>query len=185
MKIGVISISGKPFHIGHDMLINIASKECDNVIVFISTSDRKRKGEFPISGDVSFEILKRYIVDNLPKNVDVKSGGIPIRRVYSFIGSERDNGSTDTYVIYTDSDDMQKNFPKQSLEKYFNDFYFDGHVMIEPIQRTETINISGTKMRSWLTSGDQENFINHLPHYMKSYGNEIWDLYRQTPSVKR
>ena len=49
--IGLIPISAKPFHEGHMSLIRKASDECKKVIVYVSTSDRKRKGEITIFGE--------------------------------------------------------------------------------------------------------------------------------------
>ena len=52
MKIGLVPVSAKPYHAGHHYLIETAASKNDKVIVYASTSDRKRKGEFPVSGRV-------------------------------------------------------------------------------------------------------------------------------------
>ncbi len=50
MRIGLVPVSAKPYHIGHHALVTRAAEENDQVLLFVSTSDRKRKGEVPILG---------------------------------------------------------------------------------------------------------------------------------------
>ena len=58
--VGLVPMSAKPFHEGHMSLIRKASDECKSVIVFVSTSDRKRKGEITIFGEDM-----KYIWENI------------------------------------------------------------------------------------------------------------------------
>ena len=60
-KIALISIVAKPYRTGHHELIKIATKENDEVLVFVSAVDRERKGEFTISGGAMKTIWKRYL----------------------------------------------------------------------------------------------------------------------------
>ena len=41
-------MAAKPYHAGHDGLVRIAASENDEVLLFVSTSDRTRKGEMCI-----------------------------------------------------------------------------------------------------------------------------------------
>ena len=65
--IGLLPMSAKPFHEGHMSLIRKASDECKEVIVFVSTSDRKRKGEISIFGEDMLRIWEDILVKYLPK----------------------------------------------------------------------------------------------------------------------
>lgn len=176
MKVGLIAMSGKPVHAGHYRLIEIAAKENDEVLVFVSTSDRKRPGELIIKGDDMLKIWKLYIEPSLPNNVTVEYGGSPIRKVWETLGEANEEGSDDTYVIYSDPEDMQNNFPPGSFEKYAPDLYNRRQIVLEPIHRSSTINISGTKMRSFLVKGEMEEFIDHLPKPVQGHGREIWNI---------
>ena len=73
MKIGLVPISAKPYHAGHHYLIETAAAKNDKVIVFASTSDRKRKGEFPVCGKTMHGIWQDEILKIMPENVDVVS----------------------------------------------------------------------------------------------------------------
>ena len=86
MKIGLVPVSAKPYHAGHHYLIETAASKNDKVIVYASTSDRKRKGEFPVSGRVMQDIWVNEILQLMPENVDVVFGGSPVRKVYEAIG---------------------------------------------------------------------------------------------------
>lgn len=175
-RFGVVAMSAKPYHAGHDMLIRTAAAENDVVKLYVSTSDRKRKGELPIRGSDMELIWQRYIEPSLPDNVEVEYGGSPIRKAYEFLGAENEAGSEDTYTIYSDPEDIERNFPAASLEKYLGDLYAKGRIVLEPVQRSETVDVSGTMMRQWLTSGDMESFIVNLPAALQPHGEEIWNM---------
>lgn len=175
-KYGLIAMSAKPYHDGHDKLIRLAAGETDRVQLFVSTSDRKRKSELPISGATMLEIWHSFIEPSLPKNVDVVYGGIPIRKVYELLGAENDAGSNDTYVIFSDPEDLVRNFPQGSLEKYAGDLYARGLIVLEPIHRTDTTNVSGTKMREWIATSNETAFVKHLPVALQPHGSDIFQM---------
>ena len=152
--IGLVPMSAKPFHEGHMSLIRKASDECKKVIVYVSTSDRKRKGEITIFGEdmklIWEEIIKKY----LPENVVCVYGGSPVRNVYTKLeeGILPDNVDK-TYAIYTG---------KEDAERYSSKYYID---MIERVYlRTmsrgkDTMPISGTLMRSYLSNASEDKFL--------------------------
>ena len=175
-RIGIIAMSAKPFHAGHDGLIRLAASENDLVKLYVSTSDRKRKGEMTISGEVMAAIWNAFIEESLPDNVEIEYGGSPIRKAYEFLGAENEAGSDDTYTIYSDPADMERSWQTKSLEKYMPDLYNRRQLVLEPVQRTETIDVSGTKMRQWLSTGDKEEFTAHLPSSLQPHGEEIWQM---------
>ena len=180
-RYGIVAMSAKPYHGGHDGLVRVAAAENDTVKLYVSTSDRKRKGELPISGAAMAEIWERFIIPSLPGNVDVELGGVPIRKVYEFLGAENEAGSEDTYTIYGDPTDVNRNFPPGSLEKYMPELYAKGRIQLEPVQRTATVDVSVTKMRQWLESGDKESFIAHLPEPLQAHGDEVWQMLAPRP----
>ena len=129
MKVGLVPISAKPYHKGHHYLIEQAARENDEVIVFASTSDRKRSGEFPITGNSMIRSWNDLIIPNLPENVSVRLGGSPVRHVYDIIGESCDtNDQSRIYTIYSDVVDTKANYPEKSRLKYMNPLYEVGNV---------------------------------------------------------
>lgn len=176
-KIAIIAMSAKPPTAGHFALIRIAAKECDSVELFVSLNDRARPGEITIFGKDMDELWKSHIEPSLPKNVNVTyvTKETPVGKVYQFLGNKNENGSDDTYVIYSDPHDIQKSFSDGQLEKYLQDMYKRGKIVLEPVSRSETVDISGTKMRKFLANGDKEKFIENLPDIIQDRGEQIWN----------
>lgn len=184
-RVGIVAMSCKPMHAGHMQLINIASRENDVVKLFVSLNDRKRDGEIPIYGEDMDYLWKTYIQKSLPSNVEVvysiDKTKTPIRLVYEFLGNADD---ANTYVIYSDPNDIEKNFSNSQLQKYLNRLQKTGKIQLEPVNRTQTTDISGTKMRQWLASGDKESFIANLPEMLQDAGEEIWNTFQVSASIR-
>lgn len=174
-RIGLIAMSCKPYHGGHDGLIRRAAKECDTVKVFISLSDRIRKGEVPIFGDDMAEIWQKHVAPTLPENVVLSFGGIPVRKVYEELGDANLAMSDNTYVVYSDVVDMEANFGVEKMQKYVKDLYERGHVDLISVPRTSTVNVSGTMMRHFLEIDDKKSFIANLPSRIKDK-NAVWEM---------
>jgi len=152
--VGLVPMSAKPFHEGHMSLIRKASDECKQVIVYVSTSDRKRKGEITIFGEDMADIWDRILVNYLPSNVFCIYGGSPVRKVYEKLEEGmQDTNLEKTYAIYTGEEDKKRYSPK---------YYIDmiERVFIRTMTRGEdTIPISGTLMRSYLSNASEDKFL--------------------------
>jgi ATP sulfurylase len=172
--IGLIAMSAKPFHAGHAGLISWAAKENDEVHLYVSLSDRKRPGELVILGSDMEQIWKKYIEQSLPKNVRVSYGGSPVANVYKELGEANESGSSDEFTIYADPEDLSQNYPEKSLDKYAGNLYHNGQIILKPIQRSQTVNVSGTKMRQYLAVGDKESFVANLPTNIDR--DAVWEL---------
>lgn len=172
-KIGLVPMSAKPFHKGHMALVNQALQECDQVILFISTSDRSKGAGFKILGkDMEF-IWKNIIEKYLPDNITYVYGGSPVRNVYKEI---EDNMHLDNkYSIYTGKDDAVRYKPK----------YFEGSkhsVDVVSLERgVDTEGISGTAMRQFLQDSMKEEFINGLPEEIEDIRDkeEIYNILKK------
>lgn len=182
-KIGIVPISGKPYHAGHDGLVRLAASENDEVHLYVSLSDRKRPGELPITGAAMEKIWKLQIEPSLPDNVIVTYGGSPIANTFDDIGEASEADSDDVYLIYSDPIDAEKNFSDKLLEKYAASLFLKGNVSTRPVQRTSTVNVSGTKMRSFMAKGDKKSFLKFMPKSID--GSFVWNtLLASKPSVK-
>lgn len=161
-KIGIIPMAAKPYHAGHDGLVRLAAKENDQVLLFVSTGDRD-----DVSGEAMLKIWQEQIEPSLPGNVKITYGGSPVGNAFVALGKANEAGSTDEYVIYSDPDDAGR-FDDKSLQKYAANI----KVTRRPIERTSTVNISGTKMREFLKTGDKKSFMKYLPKGID--GNFVW-----------
>jgi hypothetical protein len=181
--IGLIAMSAKPYHIGHDMMVRRASQECDEVHLYISTTDRKRAGDdVPILGTDMMQLWKDTIEPSLPSNVKVVYGGSPVGNIWKDLGGANEAASKDTYVIYADADDLAQNFTENLLQKYSGNLFQAGQIKLAATERA----FSGTKMRAFLAAGDKENFVKHLPAQIDR--DKVWDVLSATaknpPAVK-
>jgi cytidyltransferase-like protein len=151
--IGLVPMSAKPFHEGHMSLIRKASDECKEVIVYVSTSDRKRKGEITIFGEDMAMIWETIISKYLPYNVRCEYGGSPVGNVYKVLEDASALNDGTTYAIYTGEDDAAR---------YSSKYYIDiiDSVHLRTMTRGEdTMPISGTLMRSYLSNASEDKFL--------------------------
>ena len=151
--IGLVPMSAKPFHEGHMSLIRKASDECKEVIVYVSTSDRKRKGEITIFGEDMQIIWQTIISKYLPQNVRCEYGGSPVGNVYKKLEEATIINDETTYAIYTGQEDANR-----YSSKYYASII--DRVYLRTLARGEdTMPISGTLMRSYLSNASEEKFL--------------------------
>ncbi len=166
-------MSAKPYHAGHDQLIRLAASECDEVVVFVSEGDRKRKGEFVIKGETMRILWSDHILESLPDNVYVQFVSNPVSSAYELTGdADKDTNNRETYVIYSDPIDMERNFSPKSVSKYMPLLVAKQRVVRRLVLRETTVDVSGTQMRAWLMHGDKEKFLTHLPKTVD--GEAFW-----------
>ena len=175
MKIGLVPMAAKPYHAGHHALVTAAAGENDEVILYVSLSDRKRKGEVPIYGSDMQTIWKEEIEKVLPGNVTPIYGGVPVRSVYEVLQDAEEklvqNGEFEhVYTVYSDPVDTARNFGETQRQKYFPNAWRQGHVLFaaeeNPAAFTRgegTPNVSGTALRQSLEACDLEAFRSGMP----------------------
>ena len=188
-------MGAKPFHKGHFELIELAAKECDNVIVFGSLADRKVEGEFPIDGKAYLKFWHDMFIPILPKNVKFKFSESPISSVYMQLrwfeqSYVQDEIAPPTVRIYSDPEDLKLNWkdevfmdPKKAgCPTLFN----AGKIERNEVARgSKTTDISGTKMRKFLETGDKESFLKNLPPVTDEQKEEIWSTLIQKRAEKK
>lgn len=173
MKIGIVAGAHKPLHLGHFRLIELASRENDVVRVLTSTADRSRPGELSISAnDMSrvWELTKEI----LPSNVTVEFVKNPVRAVFEKVGrAEESKTFDDSYSIYSDVTDAAERYSLAQLKKYFPDMCERGLVSVRAVERTETADVSGTRVRRAIRDFDYEEFEKMVPREIAS---QVWDI---------
>ena len=181
MKIGLVPVSANPYHAGHHSLVEKAAAENDRVLLFVSTSNRHRKNEFPIDGADMSRIWREELEGIMPGNVEIQYGGSPVRKVWEALGQANDSESPDTYVVYSDPTDTAQNYPEKNLTKYCGDLRASGQCLLAAEEdpggftRGEgTPNISGTKVRQMLQNKDFEGFSAAMPAGVN--GQNVFDI---------
>tara|TARA_R100000808_G_C2155555_1_gene168686 strand:+ start:32517 stop:33122 length:606 start_codon:yes stop_codon:yes gene_type:complete len=170
MKIGLVPVSAKPYHAGHHALVVKAAEENDQVILYVSISDRKRKGQLPILGSAMEQVWKEELEPIMPSNVSIEYGGSPVRKVYSALERANEALGDDVYRVYSDPEDTALNYPTSNRLRYFPDLYESGKVIFvaedDPDSVTRgvgTPDISGTAMRHALEICDLDTFQKGMP----------------------
>jgi len=141
------------------------------VVVYASLSDRGN-----VSGTAMGQAWKRLIEPTLPANVEVVYGGSPVGHVYAALGAADAEGSGDSFTVYSDADDISTNY--RTLGRYAPELVERGQVHLKAVDRSSTVDVSGTEMRSWLAAGERARFIAHLPTQVD--GGALWQLLRSS-----
>ena len=174
--VALIPAAGKPITSGHWGLIELASTECDEVHLFVSIGDRVRKGEAPIYGKDMMRIWNDYLEPVLPSNVSIEYVNIPVQNVYAELEEAESVSDIETkFAIYSDEEDILK-YTDTSLSKAAPELFKRGMIAHRSVSRSETVNISGTKMREFIANGDRKNFKKFLPQPVRQYADEILNV---------
>jgi len=183
--IGLIAGGFKPFTAGHYNLVQKASRECDEVKLFVSTGDRKRSGELPLSWEQMQPIWNEYLVPAITNlgNIDVVYARTPIRSIMELlIDANADVNNYNSYYVYSDPEDTINNYSQKAQMKYWPRLVENDQFELKMIDRGETGGVSGTVMRKALAKGNIKAFIAGLPEPVKLYGPAIFDSLRQKAS---
>lgn len=186
-NIGIIVGGFKPLTRGHWNLISQASAECDEVRLIVSTKDRARPGEFPITWSQMHMVWSSFIESKLPSNVKVTYSPSPMTVALNLlIEANKNVNNHDTFVIYSDPVDMKANYSARVREKYINRLLADDQIVFKDVSRTTSRTdkpMSGTLMRQHLQSGNKPAFISGLPAPLQVYGSEIFQILREPENV--
>lgn len=174
--IGLIPMSAKPYHAGHHMLVTLASRECDVVIVITSTTDRGGQHEHTVTWNAMDAAWKLLIEPVLPQNVTViKCQSSPIRYVYELLGKASDDDQCDdAFTVYAGTNDAIANFPIKSQLKYFQRLIVNKMFNVKTIDRDSTNIASGTLMRRCIMVNDFTTFARYVAPGINSHA--MWKL---------
>lgn len=164
-SIGFYPGSFKPFHRGHYESILDAKKHVDKLMVIVSTADRIRPREFPLSGQASVGYIEKYIKPALEErgiNVVVTSTS-PVK--YTFDSVVELDGSKDIEVyLFAGQEDMDR-FNQQALLRNFPNLVADDRIHAVETKTIvgDTQRFSGTAAREIIKNNDLKAFKEILP----------------------
>jgi hypothetical protein len=181
MKVGLVPMAAKPYHAGHHALVKMAASQNDKVFVYVSTSNRERKGQLPILGSDMIRIWQEHIEKILPDNVIPLYGGSPVRKVYEELERAEAESSNDVYRVYSDPKDTAQNYKEAHRLKSFPTLHQKGNVIFvaedDPDSVTRGIgtpNISGTAVREFIQCGNFDSFEQSMPKDLDT--NAVFDI---------
>ena len=165
MRIGLYPISAKPYHLGHHMVIEKASKECEKVIVIVSLLDREN-----IMGSDMAIIWRDHILKILPANVStIFLESSPVARVFEILKLREENPLSEySFSIYSDEHDIMKNYNNDALKKVCPRLLMSNEVTRRGISRNETVAISGSELRNHILNVDFKSFKQGMPEQLDS-----------------
>lgn len=177
--LGIVPMAGKPVHAGHWKLIELASKENEKVVVYVSEKGRIKSGEFPIQGQQMIEVWNDVLKKYLPENVSIKFVDSPVSNVrYVLLDLESDAEDSPIVNVYSDVEDIQ-NYDLAEFNIKYPQLGSMGKIKLRGVERTSTVDISGTKMREFLLNNDKTSFFNYLPQPLSNEDKEkVWNIFK-------
>ena len=167
--IGFVPGAMKPFHAGHNYLIQKAIAECDKVIVFTSLKDRGI-----IKGDSMYKAWQEIIVPLLPNHVEVIGVRSPVGAVYDYL--EWNGDPSTSYRIYGGTEDIARLSNARMLQ-YYPKLTAMNVAESEPESFTrDVVNAKGEWVRNSIQAGNLKEFKSYLPDFLKPHAKSYLEI---------
>ena len=167
--IGFVPGAMKPFHAGHNHLIQRALVECDQVIVFTSLKDRG-----VIKGDRMYKAWQELIVPSLPEHIQVIGVKSPVGSVYDYL--EWNGNISVSYRIYGGTEDIAR-LSMARMTQYYPDLNVVNVAEIDPESFTrDVVHAKGEWVRNSIQTGDLKEFKSYLPVFLQPYAKEYLEI---------
>ncbi len=167
--IGLVPGAMKPYHAGHHYLVKQAIKECDEVIVYTSTKDRKG-----ISGSNMQNAWYSIILPNI-EPINLKFVISPVGSTYDFIIEAHETNSTNQIRIYGGTEDA-KRFPIDNIRKRWPNANVVNVADTSSARflrgQGKSPNAKGEWVRNAIQAGNHQQFKDYLPEFLKDHANE-------------
>ena len=170
--IGLIPGGMKPFHKGHDFIVQEAIRECDIVILFTSAKDRGIiKG---LNMAKAWKTIIQPCLTGLDRIEFVRS---PVGGVYTYLETE---GVPDNeYRIYAGIEEVNR-FRPAYLAKHLPDLTIIQPATLDPERYdrkgAKGVDASATAVRNAIDAGNLKLFKNYLPDYLQPRAKDYLDL---------
>ena len=166
--IGLIPGGMKPFHKGHDFIVQEAIKECEEVILFTSVKDRGI-----IKGANMATAWREIIQPLLPRLDRIEFVRSPVGGVYTYL--ETEGTSENEYRIYAGIDEVNR-FRPDYLARLLPELFIIQPATLDPERYDRTgskgVDASATAVRNAIEAGNFQLFESYLPDYLKPHARE-------------
>ena len=171
--IGLIPGAMKPFHAGHNHLVQTSIKECDHTIIFTSRKDRDN-----INGDKMLDAWDVVILPLLPNRIEVVAVKSPVRGVYDYL--EWNRSPDKQFRIYGGTEDIARLSKARILQYYpginvINVAEESPHAYERGAGYTE-VPAKGEWVRESIKAGNHVKFRSFLPDFLKPYSREYLSI---------
>jgi hypothetical protein len=167
--IGLIPGAMKPFHAGHNHLIQMSIEECDHTIVFTSIKNRGI-----IDGSKMLDVWDKLILPLLPNSIEVVAVKSPVRGVYDYL--EWQKSPDRSFRIYGGTEDFGR-LSKARILQYYPCLNVVNVAEENPKANERGLGYTGTPakgewVRESIKAGDHGKFRSFLPDFLKSHAKE-------------
>jgi hypothetical protein len=171
ISIGIFVVAGKPVHAGHWSMIGLASQECDEALIITSTSGRD---ELPpgVMIDAWKAVLEPQFHRDYPNATLIITPESPLQLAVDKMRQLKDVVSK--FVFYSDDEDARGKYASERMSDYIRDPVAFSKLQQRPVARSETVQISGTRMRQFLATNDKRSFDEYVP---QTLGQDMKDKY--------
>lgn len=170
--VGLIPGGMKPFHKGHDFIVQEAIRECDEVILFTSAKDRGI-----IKGLNMVRAWNEIIHPLLPRIDRIEFVRSPVGGVYTYL--ETEGVSENEYRIYAGIEEVNRFRPKY-LARLLPDLFILQPATLNPERYDRTgskgVDASATAVRNAIEVGNFQLFESYLPDYLKPHARQYLDI---------
>jgi len=174
ISIGIFVVAGKPVHAGHWQMINLVASECDEALIITSTAGRD---ELPagVMIDAWKAVLEPQFHRDFPNATLVISPESPLALA---VGKMRELKSmVSKFVFYSDDEDAQGKYSLSKMTDTIRDQSVIEKLEQRAVPRSQTVQISGTDVRKFLSSNDRQSFDRFVPQTLSSEMREkYWKI---------
>lgn len=186
-KIAVIPMAAKPFHRGHQALLDAAESDGNELIlVYVSTGGRDE-----IDSSDMVPLWKNYYLPAIQATYGNKvairfvKGVSPMFELRSAVSNLVRQSDDTTVTLYGDPDDAQQRVDS-IINNEKNTTDLRGKVLVGAVPREISGGISGTKMREFLVTGDRRQFMQNLPDFLNDESKlAIWSALSDSSPVQK
>jgi len=178
--LGVYVVAGKPIHEGHWQMIEKASRECDEALIVTSVAGRDE-----MQAGVMVKAWKRVLFSQF--EIDYPNARLIITDKSPFIIAieemKKAKDDFDKLIFYSDDNEAIKY--SKNIPRLLGDPEIVSKFTLRGISRSETIQISGTKMREFLKLDDKDSFDAYAPRTLsQKMKDKYWSILKNPESIQ-
>ena len=170
--IGLIPGGMKPFHKGHDFIMQEAMRDCDEVILFTSAKTRGI-----IKGSNMVKAWNELIQPLLPRLDRIEFVRSPVGGVYTYL--ETEGMPENEYRIYAGIEEVNR-FRPDYLARILPDLFIIQPATLDPERYdrkgSKGVDASGTAVRNAIEAGNFRLFKSYLPDDLKPQASEYLSI---------